>query len=132
MSGVTSAIFRTMALLGSQDRPLPLGPIQVGRKARRHLGVPVGSHQEALADLKAPEIPDHQRGIRNSSSSGKATPAAVCLVASMLASVASGFAIDPAKVCCPSIGIRFSDEVDVHRIAARGNMWPNCQWRAKE
>jgi hypothetical protein len=42
----------------------------------------------------------------------------------MLASVASGFAVDPAKVCCPSIGIRFSDEVDVHRIAARGNMWP--------
>ena len=42
----------------------------------------------------------------------------------MLASVASGFAVDPMKVCCPSIGIRFSDEVDVHRIAARGNMWP--------
>lgn len=42
----------------------------------------------------------------------------------MLASVASGFPIGAAKVCCPSVGIRFSDEVDVHRIAARGNMWP--------
>ena len=38
--------------------------------------------------------------------------------------MASGFAVDPAKVCCPSIGTRFSDEVDAHRIAARGNMWP--------
>ena len=84
-----------------------------GRKSSRSPGKP-----------KSPRNSRSPKGNKNSSSSGKATPAAVCLVASMLASVASGFAVDPAKVCCPSIGIRFSNEVDVHRIAARGNMWP--------
>ena len=81
---------------------------------------------------KSPRNSRSPKGNKNSSSSGKATPAAVCLVASMLASVASGFAVDPMKVRCPSIGIRFSDEVDVHRIAARGNMWPIVNGETKE
>ena len=65
MSGVTSAIFRTMALLGSPDKLLPQDPIQVERKGvRRHLEVPAESHQEALASRRAHETPDRQRGIR--------------------------------------------------------------------
>ena len=92
-----------------------------GRKSSRSPGRP-----KSTRNSRSP------KGNKNSSSSGKATPAAVCLVASMLASVASGFAIDPAKVCCPSIGIRSSDEVDVHRIAARGNMWPIVNGEPKE
>ena len=59
VSGVTSATSRTMALLGNQDRLLPQDPTQVGRKGvRKRLGVLAGSHQEALAGLRAPEIPD--------------------------------------------------------------------------
>ena len=62
MSGATSAIFRTTALLGNQDKLLLQDPIQVGRKGvRKRRGVPAGSHQEALASLKAPEIPDHPK-----------------------------------------------------------------------
>ena len=65
VSGVTSAIFRTMALLGSPDKLLPQDPIQVERKGvRRHLGVPAGSRLEALASRRALEIPDHLREIR--------------------------------------------------------------------
>ena len=59
VSGVTSAISRTTALLGSQDKLPQQDQIQVGRKGvRRHQGVPAGSRPEALANRKAPEIPD--------------------------------------------------------------------------
>ena len=65
VSGVTSAIFRTMALLGSQDKLPLLDPTLVERKGvRKRLGVVAGSHQEALADRKAHEIPDRPREIR--------------------------------------------------------------------
>ena len=65
VSGMTSAIFRTMALPGNLDRLLPQDPIQVERKGvRKRLGFQAGSHQEALADRKAHEIPDRLREIR--------------------------------------------------------------------
>jgi hypothetical protein len=65
VSGATSAIFRTMALLGNPDKLLPQDPIQVERKGvRRRLGVLAGNRREALASRRAHEIPDHLREIR--------------------------------------------------------------------
>ena len=65
MSGVTSAIFRTMALPGNPDKLLPQDPIQVERKGvRRRLGVQAENHLEALASRRAHEIPDRLREIR--------------------------------------------------------------------
>ena len=85
----------------------------------------VGSSFVALEDPRAPGDPDHPKEVNLVQVlARKTTPAAVCLVASMLASVASGIPIMPTKVFCPSTGIRFADEADVYRIAACGNMWP--------
>ena len=65
VSGVTSAIFRTMALPGNPDKLPPQDPIQVERKGvRRRLGVQAENHLEALASRRAHEIPDRLREIR--------------------------------------------------------------------
>ena len=65
VSGVTSAIFRTMALPGNPDKLLPQDPIQVERKGvRRRLGVLAENHRGAPASRRVHEIPDHPRETR--------------------------------------------------------------------
>ena len=59
---------------------------------------------------------------KGSASSSKASPAAVCLVASMLASVSQAIRLPQPSIVCPSI--RFKDRPDVAEIEARGNLRP--------
>ena len=49
---------------------------------------------------------------------GKATPAAVCLIASMLASTVESLAAPVIHACCPSV--RFSSKIDTWKIKAVG------------
>ena len=59
---------------------------------------------------------------KDPASSSKPSPAAVCLVASMLASVSQAFFIPQPRVLCPSI--RFNESPDVFLVKARGNLRP--------
>jgi len=55
----------------------------------------------------------------------KGNPAAVCLIASMLASVSQAMIVDEPSVCCPSVS--FSNKVNVTKFKAQGDLWPVIQ-----
>ena len=71
---------------------------------------------------KSPKSPKSPKSKGSGTSSSKPSPAAVCLVASMLASVSQAFCIPQPRVVCPSI--RFDDSPDVSLVKARGNLRP--------
>ena len=71
---------------------------------------------------KSPKGSRSPKSKGSASSSSKPSPTAVCLVASMLASVFPAMCIPPPRVFCPSI--RFGDHPDVTRVKARGNLRP--------
>ena len=68
---------------------------------------------------------------KGSASSSKTSPAAVCLMESMLASVSQAIRFTQPNVACPSI--RFRDRPDVTEIEAQGNLRPigNSHTRGK-
>ena len=72
---------------------------------------------------KSPKSPKSPQSKGSGASSSKPSPAAVCLVASMLASVSQAFCILQPRVLCPSI--RFDDSPDVSLVKARGNLRPS-------
>ena len=71
---------------------------------------------------KSPKSPKSPKSKGSGASSSKPSPAAVCLVASMLASVSQAFCIPQPRVFCPSI--RFDDSPDVSHVKVRGNLRP--------
>ena len=71
---------------------------------------------------KSPKSPKSPKSKGSGKSSSKPSPAAVCLVASMLASVSQAICIPQPRVFCPSI--RFDDSPDVSLVKARGNLRP--------
>ena len=71
---------------------------------------------------KSPKSPKSPKSKGSGASSSKPSPATVCLVASMLASVSQAFCIPQPRVVCPSI--RFDDSPDVSLVKARGNLRP--------
>ena len=71
---------------------------------------------------KSPKSPKSPKSKGSGTSSSKPSPAAVCLVASMLASVSQAFCLPQPRVICPSI--RFDDSPDVSLVKARGNLRP--------
>ena len=71
---------------------------------------------------KSPKGSRSPRSKGAAASTTKPTPAAVCLVASMLASVSQAMINPPTLICCPSV--RFDDNPDVTRINARGDLRP--------
>ena len=71
---------------------------------------------------KSPKSPKSPKSKGSGASSSKPSPAAVCLVASMLASVSQAFCVPQPRVFCPSI--RFDDSPDVSHVKVRGNLRP--------
>ena len=55
--------------------------------------------------------------------SPKASPAAVCLIASLLASVSEAYVMPKMVVSCPSI-VRFNEQADIVKISAQGDLRP--------
>ena len=113
------ASFFTRVRLVSLDKPLlpdrqvatakVKGSLARTRRRRDHV---------ALVALRA----QRAQSPKDPASSSKPSPAAVCLVASMLASVSQAFCIPQPRVLCPSI--RFNESPDVFLVKARGNLRP--------
>ena len=79
-------------------------------------------------DSQASKGSNNSKSSKGSRSSGKGpSPAAVCLVASMLASMAEGYASNATRnglPICASPVVRFNDHVDTCHIRAVGDMLP--------
>ena len=95
-------------------------------RKRREAGVPAVGKTVLLA-RRVPgvrETADPQRGIKaGKPDTPKASPAAVCLIASMLASVSNACLIPPVDVsCCPAV--TFNTNHDVFHVVAKGDLEP--------
>ena len=97
---------------------LPVRPVATTKIKREIPRTRKGRDPEALAALRAPRARSPQSLKGSGTSSSKPSPAAVCLVASMLASVSQAFCIPQPRVVCPSI--RFDDSPDVSLVKAPG------------
>ena len=97
-------------------------------RRRREAGVPAVERTVLLA-RRVPgvrETPRNSRspkGNRGKPDTPKASPAAVCLIASMLASVSNACLIPPVDViCCPAVS--FNTNHDVYNVIAKGDLEP--------
>ena len=111
---------------GSVGKPRQATPARSassdGKTKKKHVKNPKRKGSRSSSRSKSPKSPKSPKSKGSGGSSSKPSPAAVCLVASMLASVSQAFCIPQPRVVCPSI--RFDDSPDVSLVKARGNLRP--------
>ena len=111
---------------GSAGKPRQATPARSAssenKNKKRNPKNPKRKGSRSSSRSKSPKSPKSPKSKGSGASSSKPSPAAVCLVASMLASVSQAFCIPQPRVFCPSI--RFDDSPDVSHVKVRGNLRP--------